>query len=474
MQLPLSVRTAISCLTIGAITLLFVQIVPANAMTVGLTYLVAILLIAGGWGAVEATTSSVLAAVSLNYFFLPPQGTLTIADPQNWVALTAFLITTIVASQLSVRARWRHAEALTRQRHLERLYDLSRALLLAPDATSLTFSVARQIAQSFDVPSVAVYDRRNDSVSKAGPIDVAGIDESLRNAALRSVEIRDEAAHLAVIPLRLGGEPIGSLAIGGVRLDDTVFQSIANLAAIGLERARSQELGARAEAARQSGELRATVLDALAHEFKTPLTSIKAAAGDMLATLSGDREHELAAIVAEEANRLQGLVSDAVQMLRIESSGFVVRRERHSLARLVAAALDELAGPLNGHVVVNSIRPEATIDADGDLLRLALRQLLNNAAQYSPPTSRIEIEAADGAAAGLIVRNTGSSIPPQEQERIFERFYRGVAARKVPGTGMGLAIVKQIAAAHGGTVTVSSAAAGTEFRLSLPQGDPIA
>jgi two-component system sensor histidine kinase KdpD len=460
-------------LAIGAITAAFARVLPANPTTVAVAYVVVILLIATGWGVAEATSASLLAVFCLNFFFLPPVGALTIADPQNWVALVAFLITAIVASQVSGRARRRTLEALVRQRDLERLYGLSRALLLTPtpSGTSLSSYIARHIADSFEVPAVAMYDQQTGMISKGGPIDVPGIDEQLRDVAHRGAPISQQP-RLTAVPLRLGAEPIGSLAIAGTALDVTVFQSIANLAAIGLERARSHELGARAEAARQSGELRATVLDAVAHEFKTPLTSIKAAASDLLLSIPPDkREHELAEIVAQESDRLQALVTDAVQMLRIESGGFVVHRERHLLARLVAATLTDMAGVLEGHAVVNKVRSDATIDADAELFQLALRQLLNNAVKYSPPTSVIEIAAENQEAQEVTVRNSGSVIPEHEQRRIFDRFYRGTTARHVPGTGMGLAIVEQIARAHGGTIAVSSSVAGgTEFRLVLPIG----
>lgn len=467
----LAARVAGSLLVIGAITAAFVRGLPANPTTVAVTYLVAILLIATRWGIAEATSASLLAVFCLNFFFLPPLGTLTIADPQNWVALIAFLVTAIVASQMSGRARNRTREALIRQRDLERLYALSRALLLTPSTTLLPSEIARHVADSFDVPAVAIYDQQSGVISKAGPSEVPGIDELLRDVVLRGAPIVVNPT-LTVVPLRLGAEPIGSLAIAGGALDDTVFQSIANLASIGLERARSQELATRAEAARQSGELRATVLDALAHEFKTPLTSIKAAASDLQLSIPREkREHELAEIVVEESSRLQGLVSDAVQMLRVESGGFVVHRESHALPHLVAATLTDLGGALQGHRVVNRIPPDLIIDADGELLQLALRQLLNNAVKYSPSSSVIEIEAENGDAQAIVVRNSGSVIPEHEQRRIFDRFYRGADARRIPGTGMGLSIVQQIARAHGGIVTVSSsAAAGTEFRISLPVG----
>jgi two-component system sensor histidine kinase KdpD len=354
---------------------------------------------------------------------------------------------------------------------LERLYALSRALLLSQSGSSIPDVIARQIAESFALSAVALYDHRTGLVSRAGPTDLPAIDEKLRDVVRQGVTLRDASG--VVTTIRLGGAPIGSLAILGAGLNDTVLQSIANLAAIALERARGQETAARAEAARESGELRAAVLDALAHEFKTPLTSIKAAASDLLSTVPADvRERELAEIVTEESNRLQTLVTDAVQMLRIEAGGFAVHRERHNLAKLVASLFSELSSRLDGHVVRNNIREDLAVEADGQLLRLALRQLLDNAAKYSPPGSTIEVAATSNSSVDIAVRNSGSVIPEREQRHLFDRFYRGLQARLVPGTGMGLAIVRQIAQAHGGTVRVASAQqTGTEFTLSLPHGD---
>jgi len=143
----------------------------------------------------------------------------------------------------------------------------------------------------------------------------------------------------------------------------------------------------------------------------------------------------------------------------------------------VAATIKESGQRTAGHTVLNRVPADLLVDADGQLLRLALRQLLDNALKYSPATSTIEIEGAiDGRReVQIVVRNSGAAIPPQEQRRIFDRFYRGAAAKQVPGSGMGLAIVRQIAQVHGGDVSVSSAPgsqdSGTEFRLSLPLGE---
>ncbi len=460
----------LAALALVIVALRAVQQLP-NPAIAALLLLLVILITATAVGVRIAIAVSVIATAAFNFFLLPPFYTFTLADPQNWVALFVFLLTAIVASQLSSRARRRAVDALARQSDLERLYALSRTLLLAENRTAIPDAIARHIAETFELSAVALYDHRTGLVSRGGPHDLPGIEERLRDVVRQSVPFRD-ASGTVVTTIRLGWEPIGSLAVHGSELSDTVLQSIANLAAIALERARGQEAAARAEAARESGELRAAVLDAVAHEFKTPLTSIKAASTDLLSTIPrAAREHELAQIVAEEADRLQAVVTDAVQMLRIEAGGFAIHRDRHNLAKLVASLCGELRSRLDGYALKTEVPPDMTVDGDGDLLRLALRQLLDNAAKYSPPGSVIQVVATENASVDIAVRNSGSVIPERDQAHIFDRFYRGLQARLVPGSGMGLAIVKQIAQAHGGTVHVSSSQeSGTEFTLSLPRG----
>ena len=464
-------RIAGSLLAVGLVTAGYASFVRVNPTTIALSYVVVILLIATAWGIAESTTASIAAMICFNFFFLPPVGTLTIADPQNWVALLAFLATAIVASQLSGRARTRNIEALGRQADLERLYALSRSLLLSEGGGSRPGVIARHVADAFGLSSVGVYDQRRDTIAWAGSAEFPGNDDTLREVARRGVAIQ-EPGGLKVIAIQLGGQSIGSVAIMQADLNDTVLHSIANLAAIGLERARAEEATARAEAARHSSELRATILDALAHEFKTPLTSMKAAAGDLLSHAeTGSRDRELVTILDEELDRFQSLLSDAIQMLRIDAGDFAVHRHRHDLGPIIDGTLRRFERRLEGHDVIRRIPPGLMVDADRDLLSLALRQLLDNALKYSSPASTIEIGAAANGTVELVVRNSGSFIPELERPRVVERFYRGAKARSIPGTGMGLAIVQQIAQAHGGTLSLSSVPeTGTTFTIALPRG----
>jgi two-component system sensor histidine kinase KdpD len=463
-------RIAASIAAVFLVTSGLLRLPQVNPITVGLSYVVLILFIATGWGIASSTAASFVAIACFNYFFLPPVGTWTIADSQNWIALGAFLVTAVVASQLSGWARQRTIEALSRQRDLERLYALSRSILLAEHTDATPSLIARRIADAFAIPAVAIYDVGTDAVALGGAGELKDIEGRLRDVARQAVSVRDPAG-LTVTAIRLGGAPIGSLALTDADVSDTVLQSIVNIAAIALERARGRQETARAEAARQSGELRATVLDALAHDFKTPLTSLKVASSDLGSDASlSARNRELVAIIDEEVSRLQGLVTDVVRMLRIDAGDFVVQRRRAHVSEVVRGALDHLGRRLDGHHLVNAVPAEVMIEADPELLQLAVQQLLDNAIKYSPPSSTIEVAATSNGDVRITVHNSGSFIPERERAKIVERFYRGTDARHTPGTGMGLSIVDQIAKAHGGALTVASApATGTAFALSIPR-----
>jgi two-component system sensor histidine kinase KdpD len=458
---------------IGLVTFVLARVLGANPTTVALTYLVVILTIASTWGIFEATLASLTGVACLNFFFLPPVGTFTIADPQNWIALLAFMATAIVTSQLSGRARLRTVETLARQRDLERLYALGRALLLWDGTSSPAQAVASDIATSFGFSSVVLYDRHADAIARAGAADLPGVEAALHEVALQGTVLQP-SPDVVVTAIRLGGAPIGGLAMAGAALSDTVVQSVANLAAIALERARGQDAVSRAEAARQSGELRATLLDAVAHEFKTPLTSVKVAASALAEKLpAGATEHELAVIISEECDRLEGLVSDATQVLRLESGDFTLHRTPVLARELVAQTIAELSARLDGRTFVNAAPDDLAVDVDAGLTRVALRHLADNAIKYSRPGSTITLGAENGRLPNvveLVVHNTGSEVASTDATRLFDRFYRGAHSRTIAGSGMGLAIVRQIARAHGGDVAFDSGPDGTSFRISVPRG----
>jgi len=457
---------------LAGVTVAFHTVVSANPTTVALSYLVLVLLAATEWGLVEATVVAVAAAVCFNLFFLPPVGQLAISDPENWVSFIAFLLTAVVVSQLSGRARARQIEALSRQRDLERLYTVSRGLLLREEQTGAPAAIARQLADAFDLQAVVLFDRHSGQVARGGRSDLPDIEEKLRDVARQSTT-QHEPGGLVVTAIRLGGAPIGSLALLGPPMSDTVLQSVANLVAIALERSRERDAATAVEAAQRSGELRTAILDAIAHEFKTPLTSIRAAVGGLEGGASTPAAGaELLAIIDEESQRLQSLVTDAIQMLRVEAGDFHVVRARVDLRSLVDRTIRDLGARGTGRIE-NQVGTALVVEADDGLFGLALRQVLDNALKYAAAGSTIGVaaSAAGGAGVDVVVRNTGPAIPPHERDRIFERFYRGSLGARQPGSGMGLAIVRQIVRAHGGDVSVGGEADTTEVHLVLPPAD---
>ena len=457
---------------ICGITFFYSRLVHVNSVTVALSFLLAVLGIATRWGLTEALAASVFGMLCFNFFFLPPVGTLTIADPQNWVALFAFVVTAVITSQLSASAKLQALESAHRQHEMERLYTLSRNLLLVDSREPLAQQIANQVAKVFDLAAFAFFDRTTDRIHRAGPHDIPVEDTKLRDAAMQGTVFHDSAAHTTVMPISLGGPPIGSLAFEGTSVSETALHAIANLTAITLERARAQQVATRAEAARQGEELKSIMLDALAHEFKTPLTPIKAAVTSMLSDGCTSPTHqELLHIVDEETDRLNTMLTEAIQMSRIEAGQLQLHKGPHSMGELVRAQVTKLAESLEGREVKLEI-PETLprVDVDPEFIGILISQFLNNAVQYTPPGSPLTIRThEEGGEVVISIQDQGPGILEPEQHQIFEKFYRGKEHReRIPGTGMGLTIAREIVRAHQGRIWVESPPGkGSKFSFSI-------
>jgi two-component system, OmpR family, sensor histidine kinase KdpD len=471
-----AIRLAVAVAATAGITFLCFRLTPVNATTAGFFYLVEVLIIATAWGLREAVVTSIVAMLCFNYFFFPPVGTFTISDSRNWVALFAFLATSLIAGQLSARARRRTREAIDRQEEMERLYALSRAILQTDSREAPGKQIAEQIVQTFHLPAVALDDRARGEIHCAGEAHLADLERVLRKGP-DAFTPPGPAEPIVVSPVRLGGEEIGALAVWGSTLSETALQSVSSLAAIGLDRARAQQVTAQAEAARQSQELKSTLMDALAHEFKTPLTSIKAAATALLseAVPKLPEHQELLAIIDEDADRLSRLVTEAIQMARIEGGTLQLTKGLHAPAALISGALRDMKHRTEGRrldVQVPDGLPLVFVDAG--LVQLALRQVIDNALKFSSPAGPLTIAARPEEGRLVIsVADEGPGIPERELERVFEKFYRSPGHHRVAGTGMGLTVAREILRAHGGDVVVKNLpGAGSEFCLVLATAPP--
>jgi two-component system, OmpR family, sensor histidine kinase KdpD len=476
----LTLRILASIGIVGLILFVCFKILAANNTTVALSLLLAILGIATAWGLPEALVASVVAVLGFNYYFLPPILTFTVVDPQNWVALIAFLVTAITASQLSVRAKRRTAEAEARRREVERLYALGQAMLLSGSLHATAREIVSQIIQIFDLPAAAFFSAYEDAVFRSGDESYSISVEQLRTVADQQDFYTDNERHLVIVPVRLGGASIGSLAFFGSTLSVAALNAIAYLAAIGLERARSIEDANRAEASRQSEILKSTLLDALAHDLKTPLTSIKGAVTHLLSKERDAEEHELLTIANEEADRLNHIVVEVLEMARIEAAKLHPERGPYPVGDIVAAVLRNMDSVLKDRPMELQI-PDALppADVDFEFIQQVIRQLLDNALKYSPAGSELAISArVENEKIVVSIADHGYGITENEQDRIFEKFYRGQEQRgNVAGTGLGLSIAKGIVEAHGGKIWVSSQpGSGSVFNFSLPicKGETVA
>jgi len=444
-----------------------------NATTAGFLYLLLILIVASTWGFVEAAALSVMASFLENYYFFPPVGTLTIADPQNSIALFSFLIVSLIASRLSTKAKRRAQDAIERQQDIERLYTLSRSILLIGGSESFQNELVGKVAEAFGVNAVILYDRRSGEFFRAGPSDFESMDQQLRDSAAHGTAFFDAKSDSVIVAVRLGSEPIASLALQGSRMPDTVLQGLANLVAIGLERARAQDLAHQVTVARQSEQLRTTLIDAMAHEFKTPLTAIKAATTMLLADPDQPalRRLEMLKVADEEAEHLRQLIDNTIEMARLDMTHIEIKPELADLGKII----EEIVGDMGSETLsrplavdISSQVPQVAIDHR--LIKLAIKQLLDNALKYSPDGTPVRIQVSQADTAVTVgITDHGKGIPLREQQRIFERFFRSPSVQQqIPGSGLGLNIARSIARAHQGDLTVTSRPGETTFHLILP------
>ena len=461
-------------LIVAVITFVGFRWLHLNATTVALAFLLGVLAISAFYGIRQAIFMSLLATVGFNYYFLPPIGTLTIADPQNWIALFAFLATAVAVSEMSARAQRGERTAVERRRELERLYAFSQLLLSSDNAAELLNVIPRYIAESFGVRSAAVALTSRADVYRSGPA-IDGLEpQDLQLVALRGEPRFDPVGQLAFMPLRIGMRVVGSMGVSGSRLSRQTLEAIGSLVAIALERASAFEKLSRAEAARESEQLRSILLDSVTHEFRTPLTAIKASVTSLLGSgeHSTEEKHELLTIINEESDRLNRLIGEAAEMAQLDANKVEFRFESVSIRPTIGEALDELKQLLVQHPVEERI-PDSLPSArmDSAHIKEVLVHLLENAAKYSPAGAPIRITAeAKDRMLTISIADRGPGIDDFEQSLVFEKFYRGRNQRvQVHGTGIGLAICKAIVEAHGGRLGLTSQLGhGSVFYFSLP------
>jgi two-component system, OmpR family, sensor histidine kinase KdpD len=479
-----AVALAAATATLAFTTWFFLSIGLTNPTTAALAYLLIVLVSATVSPLQVALVVSVAATLLLNFFFLPPFGRFSIADPQNWVAFVAFLVVSLVAGNLSAAARERAREATARRDELRRLFDLSRDILLTDHADALAH-LARHVAARFELESVALClpEPGGWRIHRGGarelPISPSELDTALADTRGRGVDVPDVPLRLdrrgpdaTMVPLRFGLRPVGFLALAGPPLSRQTLDALSGFAALAVE--RFSLLGERDAAVRvrERAELSDALLASFSHDLRTPLTAIELAASNLRSTAADHASREeQAGLIAAEVARLKRLFQNIVDMARIDADRVASDPQWIDPAEIVEAATTHAERSLRGHPLDVRIDPVLVL-VDPRLAATAVGHLLENAAQYSPAGTPITVRGfVEGPTLVLSVRDHGAGVPEEERSRIFERFYRGRHARaaRAAGTGMGLAIVHGLVSAHGGAVGASNLPdGGAEFAIRIP------
>lgn len=461
-----------------AIAFLYRRILPeVNPTTVALSFLLAILAVSAGWGMAASTFMSIAAVVAFNYFFLPPVGTLTIEDPQNWVALFAFLVTAIAGSQLSGRVRRESETVNQRRKEIEKLYAFSQKLLGEGNVMQLLNAIPDHIVDAFEAGAAALFLLEKNKFYRSGLGSPQLDEEKLKAAFTRDEPTSDPDEGLCFGTIRLGVRPIGSFGISGAVLSRQTMEAVGTLIGIASERARTVEQLSKAEADRQSERLKSALLDSITHDFRTPLTSIKASVTSLLSARHQNdaQQQELLTVIEEECDRLNHLVQEAAEMAQLEAGEVELEFHAVSVQELMEAALANCRKALGSRPVeIHAATSLPRVRADLNRAKDVLVQLIDNANLYSAKDSPIVLSAEpNGNFVSISVADRGPGIEALEQEMIFDKFYRGKDQRYlVRGTGMGLPIAKAIVEAHGGSIGVTSQLGhGSVFSFTLPIAD---
>jgi two-component system, OmpR family, sensor histidine kinase KdpD len=478
MQRFLAGRTfgfAVSIVMVAGIAFLYRQVLLVNQTTVALSLLLAILAVSAVWGMAVSVFMSVVAMLVFNYEFLPPVGTFTIADPQNWVALGAFLVTSIMGSQLSARIRRQADEAHSRRREIERLYKFSQKLLGEGNVIQLMNAIPNYVVESFEAGAAELFLPGKEKFYRSGYGASHLDEEKMKTAYLRDELTIESQQSVYFVPVRLGVRAIGSLGISGARLSRQTLDAVSSLVAIAIERARAVEQLSQTEAERQGERLKSALLDSVTHDFRTPLTSMKAAVTSLLGggcEQIAPQAHELLSIIDEECDRLNHLVEEASEMARLEAGEIELHYAPTSVEEIINGALAISKSSLGGREIQVNVAPDLPpVEADLGRAQDILVKLVDNANLYSPKEQPITITAElNGDYVTTSVADRGPGIDDLEQGMIFDKFYRGKDQRYlVRGTGMGLPIAKAIVTAHKGTINVTSQLGhGSVFSFSLP------
>lgn len=478
-----------------------------------LLYLLIIGLVAGLSGVRPALLAAVMAFLAWNYFFLPPFHTFRVTDPKDWLSLAVFLIVGVVMGLQTGRMRERESEALAREREMELLNEFSAHLVSETTVSDMADVLIREVTRATGASCVALLLPNNSGgLSVVQPTEnYCSVEPSIAEIAIW-VRKESKAIGLAVPSTRSrvgdGGWPVSvdpqSVGFGdrrdvfiplltasreegvmyvGIRDDGESYSvrdaqlmvAIANQAAAFLERKHLQTVAVQADALQEADKLKSTLISSVSHELKTPLASVTATVSNLLEhdiEWDAPKLREELEAVQDDLQRLNGSIGSLLDLSRLESAAWEPKKETYEFGEILGTAISRIPQKQRGRILFDLPDDLPSINVDFLQWARVLQNLLENALGYSPHNSTVRVGAAHTLSeVKMWVVDEGPGISKKDKEHIFDKFYRGDSSTRVPsGTGLGLAVSREIVRFHGGKIWVEDVVPhGARMVISLPK-----
>ena len=454
-------------------------------------FLLAVFFTAVKLGRGPALLSAFLSVAAFDFFFVPPRLSFAVSDVQYLVTFAVMLIVAVITGQLTAGLRFQVTVAESRERRTQALYEMARELSAALTVEQITEITERFVAQGFNArATLMLLDAHEHLVSIGSATAEDAPDIGIAQWAFDHNELAGlstdtlPAAPILYVPLKAPMRTRGVLALRPLDLpwlpapeQQRLLDTSATLIAIAIERVHYITVAQDALVHMESERLRNSLLSALSHDLRTPLTVLAGLAESL--TLVGPSlpkaQAEIAQAIREEALRTNALVNNLLDMARLETGSVKLRREWQPLEEVIGVALQARANVLAHHAVRVDLPADLPLlEFDAVLMERVFCNLLENAAKYTPAGSRIEISARrDGDRVEIVVADNGPGLPVGKEEALFEKFARGHEESAVSGVGLGLAIVRAIVEVHRGSVRAENRPeGGTRFVILLPVGEP--
>lgn len=466
-------KTIVGGVLVGSLTVISFRL-HLNFATTGFLYLVVVVLQSLTGSLASSALISIVSVACLDYFFVPPVFSFQVTNPLDAVALLSFLVTGLVITRLTTQVRKEATVSVYQRQQMSQLYELASQLLALDPADALLTKSVERFWQTFHLNAICLYDASQQDIHCSGNVERRLTETTV--AVYRSGRDFDNSTGSVFHCLRAAGQTIGAIGFDGLAGAEFTAGPLAALAAAVLERHRVFQSASHSAASAQAEVYRAAILDALAHEFKTPLATILTAAGCLREIAKESKTHEeLAEVIETESSRLSALTSRVLRTSKLNGDEITPRLEPTNVSDLVTKLVNQYSREWTDREIrILKQESSAEVFADTELLQIVVRELIENACRYSPHGLPVNVSVErECQHAAVRISNFGVRINAKERERIFDRFYRGAESIDFStGSGLGLYFARKILHAHGGSVDLEDEIYGREaetvFRVSIP------